>query len=110
MKLTTRKRDFDTIKSAWNTYCNSNRFEIEDCYKTGGSEEKKRTYFEHKYHARRSLGGYDFRIVNAAIHTYTFGFRFMGDDGEFSSENTREIFCYVLPTRKLFEYVDELKK
>ena len=109
MKLTTRKRDFEAIKSAWKAYCDSTRFEIEDCYKNGGSEEKKRTYFEHKYHASRAFGAYDFRIVNATIQTYTFGFRFM-QNSRCSEEYNHEVFCYVLPTRKIFEYVDELEK
>ena len=99
-RLCSRKADFEHIEHAYSIWKNSKFTELTQCYKKP-SEAKLESYFEHKYHARRIFGAFDFRIIYASIQTYTFGFKYI-------DENSNEIFCYVLPTRTIHEYISNL--
>ena len=88
------KRDFMAIKLGYEQWKKSDKTEIEQCYKTGGSEAKKNAYFDIKYYMRHEYGAHDFRICNAAVQTFTCGCIY--DQG--IQEN---IFRYFLPTRCL---------
>ena len=99
-RLCPRKADFERIKYAYSIWKNSKFTELTQCYKKP-SDAKLDSYFEHKYYVRKIFGAYDFRIINASINIYTFGFKYL-------DENSNEIFCYVLPTRTIHEYVSNL--
>lgn len=99
-RLCSHKADFERIKYAYSIWKNSKFTEISECYKSC-SEKKKTSYFEYKYLAYQLRHAHDFRIVNASICTYTFAYIFKGPENN-------DIFCYVLPTREICEYVSIL--
>lgn len=99
-RLCSCKADFERIKSAFAIYRTSKFREISECYKSC-SEAKKISYFNKKYVAHQFRHGHDFRIVYAGIQTYSFGYIF-------SDPENNDIFCYVLPSREICEYISIL--